>query len=182
VRLIRAIALRLFSPSPDLRGFSGKYVDGPGSLLGATAPAPTPKIGAARGGSGGKRVIALAKMPEHDRAPPKEFIAGGSRQGAPVTATAVYLTSCVDVVPVLLLHNLNHNKSGAPSIVRRTPAVAHDIPICPGATRKPAKAHTRAHRASSRFVRSASAAGGAVVQAVPEIERVFSLSGSRMRP
>jgi hypothetical protein len=132
VRLIRAIALRLFWPSPDLRGFSGKIRGWPRITSGRDSPSHTPKLGAARGGSGGKQVVALA-MPKHDRAPPTSQ--GGHARGR-VTATAVYLTSCVDVVPVLLRYNLKHNKSGAPSIVRRTPAVAHDTPICPGANEK----------------------------------------------
>jgi KUP system potassium uptake protein len=52
---------------------------------------------------------ALARKLERDTLPLEDFIAQVHNKTR-VSGTAVYLTSRVDVVPVLLLHNLKHNK------------------------------------------------------------------------
>jgi len=53
--------------------------------------------------------IALARELEHDTLPLKDFIAQAHTKPR-VPGTAIYLTSRTDVVPVPLLHNLEHNK------------------------------------------------------------------------
>src|SRR5262249_15874930 len=74
---------------------------------------------------------ALLRKLERDTMPLNDFIAQVHSK-ARVPGTAVYLTSRIDVVPVPLLHNLNHNKVLHERIVllhvvtRRIPRVTPD--------------------------------------------------------
>jgi hypothetical protein len=152
VRLIRAIALRLFCPSPDLRGSAGNTSMAPDQFWARQTRPPLE----ARCHSRWERCVfcrvdvtangslhwrrCLSAIGRRLKSSSQGFTLGRTCDGH-----AVYLTSCVDVAPVLLLHNLKHNKKSGHQPHRAAARACRAHPAC-----APKESH-RGHRCRRQF-------------------------------